>query len=112
MPFNNGANRLKSGWRAASPKRTLRLRGRSDKSTGRGRGNGISPYPHNRWIRDGRRRSLLGGERGRLSEIKYVPLANLVMVTALKQIEMDVTIVIGIGAVTEYGRETSTRTLP
>src|SRR5437588_12334857 len=29
MPFNNGANRLKSGWRAASPKRTLRLRGRS-----------------------------------------------------------------------------------
>ena len=29
------------------------------------------------------------------------------MVTPLNQIEMDVTIVISIGAVTEYGRETS-----
>jgi len=34
------------------------------------------------------------------------------MVTALKQIEMDVTIVISIGAVTERGRETSTSSLP
>jgi hypothetical protein len=35
-------------------------------------------------------------------------LTNPVLVTPLKQIEMDVTIVIGIGAVTEHSRETGT----
>jgi hypothetical protein len=34
------------------------------------------------------------------------------MVFPLKQIEMDVTIMIGIGAITEHGRETCTGTLP
>src|SRR5215472_6655940 len=43
MPFKSGANRLKRGRRSISRKRTLRFRGRSDKTTGRGRGNGISP---------------------------------------------------------------------
>ena len=87
MPFNNGANRLKSGAR-----------------------QGNFAYLHNSWVRRGRR-SLLGGERGRLSEIKYIPLTNPIMVTPLNQIEMDMAIVIGIGAVTEHGRETSTGTL-
>jgi hypothetical protein len=41
MPFKNGANRPNRGRRPAS-RNTLWLRGRSDKTTGRGRGNGIS----------------------------------------------------------------------
>jgi hypothetical protein len=51
-------------------------------------------------------------KRGGLSDIKHIPLTNPIIVTPLNQIEMDVTIVISIGAVTEYGRETSTRALP
>jgi hypothetical protein len=38
-----------------------------------------------------RRRSLFGRERSSLSDIKHIPLANLVMITSLNQIEMDVT---------------------
>jgi hypothetical protein len=34
------------------------------------------------------------------------------MVFPLKQIEMDVTIMMGVGAITEHSRETSTSTLP
>src|SRR5215471_13531973 len=101
MPFNSGANKLKSGCRAASRKRILRPRGRSDKTTGRGRGNGTIAGLDTAAIA-----SFLAAS-GRLSDIKYIPLTDPVLVTPLNQIEMDVTIMIGIGAVTEYGRETS-----
>jgi hypothetical protein len=71
-------------------------------------------YVRNRWLRRGCGcgRSLLDGKLSRFSDIEYVPLTNPIVVTPLEQIEMDVTIVIGIGAVTEHGRETSARTLP
>src|SRR5215831_3863587 len=53
---------------------------------------------------------LPGGERSGLSDIKHIPLTDPVIVTPHNQIEMDVTIMVGIGTITQYGRKTSTST--
>ena len=52
-----------------------------------------------------RRRPLLLQQRGRFGALKHVPLTYSVVVSPLHQVNMDMTLMIGICPVAEYGRK-------